>query len=140
MKERDREGEVGERQIDRERVREREEVVVHVEQGGVDIESELRRAPWAYRLFGRVLVDAPWFLVNPRDRLQARRLVHFVSDTRLRRVIAQLLYLSASLPRYICRSLLFYPPSFSRSPLSSTRRRFYSAHSVPISLIAPHRR
>lgn len=53
-----------------------------------------------------------WFLVNPRDRLQgnpASRLVHFVSDTRPRHVIAQLL--SSSL------SLAFVHPIFLPSTL-----------------------
>lgn len=115
----------------------REEVVAcgSIRQGGVDVERELRRAPWAYRLFGRVLVDVPWFLVNPRDRLQgdpASRLVHFVSDTRPRCVIAQLLCPSASLfrgsssihlstaspllSRYLSRCFYLFIPSLCLSP------------------------
>lgn len=54
-----------------------------------------------------------WFLVNPRDRLQgnpASRLVHFVSDTRPRHVIAQLL--SSSLSRSLSRLSFSLPPAF----------------------------
>lgn len=119
-------------------MREREEVVVcgGIRQGGVDVERELRRAPWAYRVFGRVLVDVLWFLVNPRDRLQgdpASRLVHFVSDTRPRCVIAQILGLSASLFRSstlspsLSHSL--YPPLLCCSP-----SRFYLSRCFHLSI------
>lgn len=107
-----------------------------IRQGGVDVERELRRAPWAYRLFGRVLVDVPWFLVNPRDRLQgdpASRLVHFVSDTRPRRVIAQLLCLSASL--FCGSSLSSYQSLLRFARLVSTCLAAFICSFVSLSLI-----
>lgn len=124
-------------------MRKREEVVAcgGIRQGGVDVERELRRAPWAYRLFGRVLVDVPWFLVNPRDRLQgdpASRLVHFVSDTRPHRVIAQLL--CPPLSRSLSLAALVLPAS---PLLLVSPSRFYlslAAFICPLCLSVSHRR
>lgn len=80
-----------------------------------------------------------WFLVNPRDRLQAEpasRLVHFVSDTRPRHVIAQLLSSSRSLRLALSRASL--GPSFSARrvdnlpvALSPSLRRRLPASSHP---------
>lgn len=86
-----------------------------------------------------------WFLVNPRDRLQGNpvsRLVHFVSDTRPRHVIAQLLSSSGFWSNLLSRSLLYQRISCSLRPAATVSITFpvalfsslFPVSSVPLSL------